>query len=57
MDVNAGELHALYREKFLAAGADDPAMWPVNSFLNDQNHRFRLFTYNYYMPASRARRT
>ena len=56
MDANARELHAEYRGKFLASRDDDPAMWPVVSFLCDQNHRCRLFKYNYYMPASRARR-
>ena len=56
MDVNASELHASARERFLAAYDGDPSMWPVVSFLQDQNHRYRLFTYNYYMPASRARR-
>ncbi len=56
MDVNASELHAKNREKFLELYDGDPAMWPVVSFLHDQNHRYRLFKYNYYMPASRARR-
>ena len=56
MDVNAIESHAENRQKFLDAYDGDPAMWPVVTFFRDQNHRYRLFTYNYYMPASRARR-
>jgi len=56
MDVNASDLHAKYREKFLETYKGDPALWDVASFLRDQNHRFRLFKYNFYMPASRARR-
>ena len=56
MNINAVDLHAEFREKLLAFTNDDPALWPVVSFLTDQNHRFRMFKYNYYMPASLARR-
>lgn len=56
MDVNAGDSHAQYRGTFLESHGDDPSTWHVASFLRDQNHRFRLFNYNYYMPASLARR-
>jgi len=57
MDVNAKALHAQYRAMLLESHNGDPAMWPVVSFLRDQNHTFRLFKANYYMPPSRARRT
>lgn len=56
MNFNAVDLHANFREKLLESPNDDPALWPVVSFLKDQNHRFRMFKYNYYMPASLARR-
>ncbi|MGY8647704.1 MAG: hypothetical protein ACKVLL_10145 [Verrucomicrobiales bacterium] len=56
MNFNAIDLHAKFREKLLEFPNDDPALWPVVSFLKDQNHRFRMFKYNYYMPASLARR-
>ena len=55
MNVSAGELHAEYRERLLSAESG-PGLWPVVTFLQDQNHRFRLFKANYYMPASLARR-
>ena len=56
MNFNAVDLHAKYRKKLLDSPNGDPALWPVISFLQDQNHRFRMFSYNYYMPASLARR-
>ena len=56
MDVNGVDLHATYRKKLLESHGDDPALWPVVSFLLDQNHGFRLFKANYYMPPSLARR-
>lgn len=56
MDVSSAELHATHREKLLASHGDDPALWPVVTFLLDQNHTFRLFKANYYMPPSLARR-
>ena len=56
MNFNAVDLHAKYREKLLNSPNGDPSLWPVISFLQDQNHRFRMFKYNYYMPASLARR-
>ena len=56
MDVNSRELHAKYRDKVLETDSGNPTLWPVVSFLRDQNHRFRLFKPNYYMPPSRARR-
>ena len=56
MNSNAVDLHAKFRGKLLESPNDDPRLWPVVSFLKDQNHRFRMFKYNYYMPASLARR-
>ena len=56
MDVNAVDLFATYRERLLETYDGDPALWPVVSFLLDQNHSFRLFKANYYMPPSLARR-
>lgn len=56
MNFNAVDLHAKFRKKLLEFPNDDPALWPVVSFLKDQNHRFRMFKSNYYMPASLARR-
>ena len=56
MNVNAADLHAKYREKLLKLPNRDPGLEPVMSFFQDQNHRFRMFKYNYYMPASLARR-
>ncbi len=56
MDANRRDLHLHYREKLLALNSSDPALWPVLSFLRDQNHRVRLFKANYYLPPSRARR-
>lgn len=57
MDANMRELHEHYREKLLAMKPSAPALWPVVSFLRDQNHRYRLFKANYYLPPSRARRS
>ena len=56
MDANRRDLHQHYRAKLLALKPNDPALWPVVSFLRDQNHRIRLFQANYYLPPSRARR-
>jgi hypothetical protein len=56
MDANDRDLHAKYRDKVLQTHNGNPMMWPVVSFLRDQNHKFRLFKANYYMPPSRARR-
>jgi len=56
MNFNAADLHAKYREKLLELPNGDPGLGPAISFLQDQNHRFRMFKYNYYMPASLARR-
>ncbi len=56
MDVNASDLHNRYREVLLETHNGNPTMWPVVSFLRDQNHTFRLFKANYYMPPSKARR-
>ena len=56
MDANSRELHDKYRKMLLEAYDGNPAMWPVVSFLRDQNHTFRLFKANYYMPPSKARR-
>lgn len=56
IDVNSRELHAKYREMLLNKDNSDPAMWPVVSFLQDQNHRYRLFKPNLYFPPTMARR-
>jgi len=56
MDANSSELHAKHRKILLEAYDGSPAMRPVVSFLRDQNHTFRLFKANYYMPPSKARR-
>ena len=56
MNVNAADLHAEYREKLLEMPHNNLGLEPVTTFLLDQNHRFRMFKYNYYMPASLARR-
>ncbi|MFC1805527.1 hypothetical protein ACFL09_00925 [Planctomycetota bacterium] len=56
MGVNSRELHAKYREMLLNKDNSDPAMWPVVSFLRDQNHRYRLFKPNLYFPPILARR-
>jgi tetratricopeptide (TPR) repeat protein len=56
MDINSRELHAKYRQILLDTHKGDPTLWPVVSFLRDQNHTFRLFKANYYHNASRARR-
>ena len=56
IDGNDRDLHAKYRQKLLETRNSDPAIWPVVSFLRDQNHTFRLFKSNYYHPASGARR-
>ncbi len=56
MDANAIEFHAKYRQMVLETHNDNPMLWPVVSFLLDQNHTFRLFKANYYLPPSRARR-
>ncbi|NNM29785.1 MAG: hypothetical protein HKO57_09690 [Akkermansiaceae bacterium] len=56
MDANDRSLHAQYREKVLATPGDDPSLWPVVSFMRDQNHRYRLFKPNLYLPPSRGRR-
>jgi len=57
MDANMRELHEHYRGELLAMKPSDPALWSVVSFLRDQNHRYRLFKANYYLPPSRARRS
>jgi len=56
MDANAVDQFAIYRAKLLESDAVATALWPVTSFLLDQNHSFRLFQANYYMPPSLARR-
>ncbi len=56
MNVNAADLHAEYRGKLLEMPNNNLGLEPVKTFLLDQNHRFRMFKYNYYMPASLARR-
>jgi len=56
MEVNSRELHHKYREMLLNKDNRDPSMWPVFSFLRDQNHRYRLFKPNLYFPPTLARR-
>ena len=56
MDANSQELHTKYRKMLLEAYDGNPALRPVITFLLDQNHTFRLFKANYYMPPSKARR-
>lgn len=56
MDVSSRELHDKYRKILLNKDNSDPAMWPVVSFLRDQNHRYRLFKPNLYFPPTLARR-
>ncbi|MFT6180375.1 MAG: hypothetical protein ACI9NQ_000824 [Paracoccaceae bacterium] len=56
IEVNSRELHAKNREMLLNKDNSDPAMWPVVSFLRDQNHRYRLFKPNLYFPPTLARR-
>jgi hypothetical protein len=56
MEVNSRGLHAKYRKMLLNKDNSDPAVWPVVSFLRDQNHRYRLFKPNLYFPPILARR-
>lgn len=56
MDAGARDLHSRYREMLLDRHGDTPALWPVVSFLRDQNHTIRLFKANYYLPPSQGRR-
>ena len=56
MEANERGLHSRYREKLLKEQDDNPALWPVISFLRDQNHTIRLFRANYYHPPSQTRR-
>ncbi len=56
MFANAREFHQHHRKQLLAQKPTDPSLWPVVSFLHDQNHRIRLFQANFYLPPSRARR-
>ena len=56
MDVSSRELHDKYRKILLNKDNSDPAVWPVVSFLRDQNHRYRLFKPNLYFPPTLARR-
>jgi hypothetical protein len=51
--VNSRDLHETYRELALAKHIDNPMIWPVTSFLLDQNHRYRLFKANLYSAATR----
>ena len=56
MEVSSRELHDKYRKMLLDKDNSDPSMWPVVSFLRDQNHRYRLFKPNLYFPPTLARR-
>jgi hypothetical protein len=56
MDVSSRELHDKYRKMLLNKDNSDLAVWPIVSFLRDQNHRYRLFKPNLYFPPTLARR-
>ena len=56
MEANERGLHSRYREILLKEQNDNPTLWPVISFLRDQNHIIRLFRANYYHPPSQTRR-
>jgi len=42
LDANSRPLHDHYRERLLAEHPDDPAVWPVTSFLRDRFHTLDL---------------
>ena len=56
LDANAGDMHETFRERVLETHVGTPELWPVVSFLVDQNHRYRLFKPNLYLPPSKGRR-
>jgi tetratricopeptide (TPR) repeat protein len=47
MDANDRDFHAKYREALLKLDNDNPALWPVVSFLRDRNHTYRAFRASY----------
>ncbi len=56
LEANARDMHETFRERVLETHVGTPALWPVVSFLVDQNHRYRLFKPNLYLPPSKGRR-
>jgi hypothetical protein len=56
LDASRRDLHALYRGMLLGLRNDNPALWPVISFLRDPRHTYRLFKANCYYPPSVERR-
>lgn len=50
MDTNDRDFHAKYRAKLLKLDNNNPALWPVFSFLRDRHHTYRAFhaTYSRY---------
>lgn len=56
LEMNAKELFDAYTGKLLEGQHSDTWLWPVLTFLNDPNHRYRLFKSNFYLPPSLARR-
>jgi tetratricopeptide (TPR) repeat protein len=47
MDANDRDFHAKYREALLKLDNDNPALWPVFSFLRDRHHTYRAFRATY----------
>lgn len=43
MDANERDYHAKFRTALLEKSNDNPALWPVFSFLRDRHHTFRAF--------------
>jgi tetratricopeptide (TPR) repeat protein len=43
LDANNRDFHAKYREALLQTNNDNPALWPVFSFLRDRHHTYRCF--------------
>ncbi|MBT3199718.1 MAG: hypothetical protein HN350_07360 [Phycisphaerales bacterium] len=42
-DANDRDLHAKFRSSLLKGPNDNPALWPVVSFLRDRHHTYRMF--------------
>jgi tetratricopeptide (TPR) repeat protein len=47
MDANDRDFHAKYREALLKLDNNNPALWPVFSFLRDRHHTYRAFHATY----------
>ncbi|MDG0993928.1 MAG: hypothetical protein P8O22_04250 [Akkermansiaceae bacterium] len=43
MDANDRDFHTKYRAKLLKLDNDNPALWPVITFLRDRHHTYRAF--------------